>query len=387
MKRFAFCGLVVVAVVLWLLCWTNRPEGAEMTRYLLPGDVKEGWKVFNEKKCSQCHSIWGEGAKEGPDLGPLPESYTGPTELVALLWNHLPGMVGKMTAKGIRPPSMDEKETANLFAFLYFIRYMDEPGNPEKGKALLRSKGCVQCHRVSGKAREDLRRWETVTNPIAWAQMMWNHAGPMQDEMKKREISRVEFKANEMVDLIAYIRSLGSGVQKMYLAPGDPEQGKALFTRKNCFQCHQPGADLDIRKKKYFPRTVANMAGTMWNHSAGMGKEMEERGIERPEVSAQEMSDLVAYLFSVRYFDEPGDADQGKIVFAKKRCSNCHAKGSRMPDLSRLKGQVSPIQMAQKLWDHGPQMVSKMKSANVPWQKFYGREMADLIEYLNRGMP
>ena len=44
----------------------NQTMGAERKgEYLLPGDIKEGWKVFTLKKCSACHSIWGEGGKGG----------------------------------------------------------------------------------------------------------------------------------------------------------------------------------------------------------------------------------------------------------------------------------------------------------------------------------
>ena len=58
-----------------------------------------------------------------------------------------------------------------------------------------------------------------------------------------------------------------------------------------------------------------------------------------------------------------------------------------MPDLSNLKGQISPILMTQKMWNHGPAMLQKMGNAKIPWQRFYGKEMADLLEYLNRGTP
>jgi hypothetical protein len=58
-----------------------------------------------------------------------------------------------------------------------------------------------------------------------------------------------------------------------------------------------------------------------------------------------------------------------------------------MPNLSVLKGQISPISMAQTMWNHGPEMLEKMRKAKVSWQKIDGKEMIDLMEYLNRGMP
>jgi mono/diheme cytochrome c family protein len=216
---------------------------------------------------------------------------------------------------------------------------------------------------------------------------MWNHTPQMEKEMKKKGLPRVEFKGNEMVDLIAYIRSLNPGGEKVYLSPGDLQTGKRLFAQKGCIQCHAAGGRLDLAKKKDFPRTLAQLAGMMWNHSATMWKGIEEKGMDRPTLSPPEVANLVAYLFSTQYFDEPGNPEEGKKVFVKKQCNLCHSKSAKVPNLSSLKGQISPIFMAQTMWNHGPEMLEKMRKAKVPWQKIDGKEMVDLMEYLNRGMP
>jgi mono/diheme cytochrome c family protein len=367
----------------------NPARGAgEKEEYLLPGDMKEGWKVFTTKKCNTCHAIWGEGGKEGPDLGTLPQSYISQSQLAALMWNHWPEMWGKMAAKKVPLLKMGKKEMADLFAFLYFIRYMDEPGNPRNGKVLMETKHCGSCHPIVRRGEKgDLSIWGRYTNPILWAQMMWNHTPQMEKEMRKKGLPRVEFKGNEMVDLIAYIRSLNPGAEKVYLSPGDLQTGKRLFAQKGCIQCHAAGGRLDLSKRKDFPRTLAQLAGMMWNHSATMWKGIEEKGMDRPTLSPREVADLVAYLFSTQYFDEPGNPEEGKKVFAKKQCNLCHSKSAKMPNLSSLKGQISPIFMAQTMWNHGPEMLEKMRKAKVPWQKIDGKEMVDLMEYLNRGMP
>lgn len=381
MRRFVVCLLIN------MLFLVVQAVGAEKkAEYLLPGDVKEGWKVFNEKKCVQCHSIWGEGGKGGPDLGTLPESYVSQSQLAALIWNHGPEMWGRISAKKIPLQKMKKKEIADLFAFLYFIRYMDEPGDLKKGKALVDS-ACGRCHPTKEGAKSDLSRWGMYANPILWAQMMWNHSGQMEKEMKRVGLPHIEFKGKEMVDLIAYVRSLNPGAEKIYLSPGDPQSGEKWFTQKGCIQCHAPGGQYDLSKKKEFPRTLSQLAGVMWNHSEEMRKEMEQKGITFPYLSSQEMADLVAYLFSTRYFDEPGNAERGKAVFVKKECSLCHKKRAKEGDLSRLKGQISPIFMAQMMWNHGPEMLEKMRKARVPWQKIDAKEMVDLMEYLNRGIP
>jgi cytochrome c2 len=276
---------------------------------------------------------------------------------------------------------------ADLIAFLYFIRYMDEPGDPRKGRSVMETKGCMKCHSLKEGARGDLSRWGMYTNPILWAQMMWTHGPQMEAEMKKIGIPPVEFKGNEMVDLIAYVRSVSAKVEKVYLSPGDPKTGERLFAQKGCVQCHSPGGNLDLTKKKDFPRTLAHLAGMMWNHSHQMWRGMKEKGIHLPSLSPQEMSDMTAYLFSTHYFDEPGDSEKGKTVFVKKQCQSCHGKGTRMVSLADLKGKISPIYMAQTMWNHGPQMLERMRQARVTWQKIEGPEMVDLMEYLNRGTP
>jgi len=381
MRRFVICLLINI------LFLVVQAVGAEKKgEYLLPGDIKEGWKVFNEKKCVQCHSIWGEGGKGGPDLGTLPESYVSPSKLAALMWNHGPEMWGRMAERKIPLQKIEKKEMSDLFAFLYFLRYMDEPGDLKKGKALVDS-ACGKCHTKKEGTKSDLGHWGMYANPILWAQMMWNHSPQMREEMRKKGLPVVKFTGNEMVDLMAYIRSLSTSFEKIYLSPGEPQSGEKWFTQKGCIQCHAPGGQYDLSKKKEFPRTLSQLAGMMWNHSEEMGKEMEQKGITFPHLSPQEMADLVAYLFSTRYFDEPGNAERGKAVFVKKQCSLCHKKGTKEGDLSRLKGQISPIFMAQVMWNHGPKMSEKMRKARVPWQKIDGKEMVDLMEYLNQGTP
>ncbi len=369
-----------------LIFWDQGIGAEKKVGYLLPGNFKEGWKVFTIKRCGACHAIWGEGGKGGPDLGTLPEAYVSQSQLTALMWNHGPDMWGRMSSKKIPFQKIEKKGMADLFAFLYFIRYMDEPGDPKKGKSLMESKACMKCHPVKEGTNEGLSRWGMYVNPILWAQMMWNHTPQMEQEMKKKGLSRVEFKGNEMVDLIAYIRSLNPKVEKVYLSPGDPQSGDQLFIKKGCIQCHALGGKLDLSKKKDFPKTLAQLAGMMWNHSHEMWKGMEAKGIDRPTLSPQEMADLIAYLFSTRYFDEPGDSARGKVVFTKKQCNFCHTKG-KTPDLTLLKGQISPILMSQMMWNHGPEMLEKMRKAKISWQKIDSKEMVDLMEYLNRGMP
>ena len=57
------------------------------------------------------------------------------------------------------------------------------------------------------------------------------------------------------------------------------------------------------------------------------------------------------------------------------------------PNLSGLKEQISPVFMAQTMWNHGPEMLEGMRKAKRSWQKIDEKEMVDLMECLNWGMP
>lgn len=388
MKRL---GLWVFVFFLFLggnsVFWSEGREADKKDEYPLFGDVKEGWKVFNKKNCVQCHSIFGGGGKEGPDLGISSESYVTPSRLAALMWNHWPAMRERMSAKKIPLEKIERKEMADLFAFLYFIGFMAEPGDPKKGEKVMEIKSCGNCHDIQEGRKGNLNRWGTFFDPILWAQMMWNHAPQMEQEMKKKALPTIKFQGYEMSDLVAYIRSFSPKVEKVYLFPGDPSFGAELFIQKGCIQCHATNREMDLSRDKYSFKTLTELGGAMWNHSYQLWKEMEGKKIVRPSLSLQEMADITAYLFSIRYFDEPGDPSSGKTLFVKRRCIACHSKESGRRDLSRLKGQISPIFMAQALWNHGSEMLARMRNKKITWGKFYYNDMADLIVYLNRGMP
>ena len=126
----------------------------------------------------------------------------------------------------------------------------------------------------------------------------------------------------------------------------------------------------------------------MWNHFPKMGKEMEKEKVPIPELSAKDMVSITAYLFSVRYFDPPGDKEKGKRLFDERKCNHCHtiggiAKETIGPNLSALRGKVSPILLATAVWNHGPNMFKRMKEENIPWVRATTQDVVNIMEYLN----
>ena len=365
--------------------------------FVIPGDAKAGMKSFFDKGCIRCHAILGEGGKSAPDLGRAPVGHLSAAELVAAMWNHAPQMWTRMQQEKVTPPSFTDSEMSNVFAFLYSIRSLDEPGDAEKGRQLFSEKRCAECHRTGsrggGKA-PDLSEWGSYRNPVSWLQAMWNHAPAMQAQMQARGYSWPKLQGSDVADLIAYVRTQVTNQRKhFYLRPADPKMGRVLFRQKGCANCHglrtagrTTAPDLGTRS---LPRTLGQFAAQMWNHSPAMWASMKSQQIPRPQFSNKEMADLVAYLFSERYFEASGNPVQGKRVFNMKGCAACHAAGgkSSAPDLSGWRGRVSPVGLATAMWNHGPVMLGRMREQQMPWPVFRPGEMVDLMEYLNRSLP
>ncbi len=385
-----------------LTCGLSFQFAFAESKYLVPGDARKGWQVFSEKGCIQCH-VMGEKGRTiiAPDLSTSAAGHLSSGGLAAAMWNHAPEMWEKMSAKWIAFKRLNEGEMADLFAFLYFIRYLDEPGSAARGKEVLKNKGCTECHSIAekgGKIGPDLAMWSEYTNPVLWIQMMWNHAQKMKNAMDKGARNWPQLEKNDVVDIIAYMGSLNKkGKERVFLAPGNPEEGMKAFSQKGCGQCHATegteklkGPNLGLQKKD-FPPTLGQLASLMWNHFPQMIEEMRKENIKLPELSANDMANITAYLFSIRYFDRAGNRVAGQKVLLEKRCNLCHdigkeAQGKKEgPNLAKLKGPVSPIYMATALWNHGHQMIGKMKERNIRWQKMTDKELIDLMEYLKQG--
>lgn len=401
-RRWFFSARGRVRRVLWLsalLCLVGgykvMAQGPARGGYFVPGDAKAGLQTFFEKGCSRCHAVLGEGGKSAPDLARAPAGHLSAGGLVAAVWNHAPAMWEKMDLEKVTPPTLTESEMSNLFAFLYSVRSLDEPGDPERGRQLLFEKRCLECHAVvgrGGKVGPDLRDWASYRNPVSWVQAMWNHAPAMQALMKERGLPWPEFRGNDVADLIAYIRTQATNPRRhVYLQPADPDEGRRLFRQKGCANCHSVrgparsrAPDLGTRS---LPRTLGQFAGLLWNHSPAMWDSMQAQQIPRPQFSNREMADLVAYLFAERYFEASGSPRAGARVFEVKGCSSCHlASGDGVgPALSSWRGRVSPVALATAMWNHGPVMLTRMREQKMPWPLLQPEEMVNLMEFLNQG--
>lgn len=349
-------------------------------------DPLAGSRVFGTKGCVKCHSINGVGGKVGPDLGRIsrPRSFY---DLATSLWNHAPQMAGRMAQLGISRPQLDAREAGDLVAFLFTLDYFDPPGNAEAGRRLFTERRCVVCHQVGGTggvvgpSLDFLKQYGT---PIFLATSMWNHGPAMSEAMKAKGIPRPTLKDTELRDLIGYINSASPLLpqEPLYVLPGRATEGRLLFAQRRCIECHGV-ADLAERG---LHRSLSQFVAAMWNKAPAMIEAMRIRGVTVPRLRPEEMADIVAYLYSVRYFAKAGDPKAGVQVATQKGCLGCHSlygeRGKIASDLARAKGLESPAAVLSALWNHA--FISEPKPARdkAPWPKFRSEEMADLVAYL-----
>lgn len=363
---------------------------------ILPTDPLVGRQVFVEKGCIKCHSIWGEGGTLGPDLG-KGGVWHSVMQLAGVMWNHSPEMIERMRERRILRSNISTAEMADLAAFLYFLNYFDPPGDPSAGEALFAKKRCVKCHalgRVGGSVGPPLDKYKGFASSLFLAGAMWRHGATMAKKMGENNIPRPEFVGMEIADIFAYIQKASAAHSggKRYMVPGSPARGEQVFASKGCVRCHAvrgTGGQIgpDLGRVELHRRSVTEIAGLMWNHQPAMWVRMQELGIALPEFSDQELSDVIAYLFFLQYFDPPGNVATGRELYIEKGCVLCHyaprgAEKRFAPDLSASAALRSPVELSSAMWNHAPVMEAQIRERGLPWPRFQDDDVRDLVEYL-----
>jgi mono/diheme cytochrome c family protein len=187
-------------------------KGAKETAFITPGNPREGRKVFAAKGCIKCHAVRGEGGKEAEDLGKRARTfYKSLTQIASSMWNKGPAVLGKMSQTQMGIPKFTPKEMADLIAYLYFLHFMDEPGNVANGKKVFLESGCSKCHGLNGKPGElmtiSLSKYQKAVNSMEIVASLWNHSTGIEKAMKEKEISWPRFKKGELADLLEFIRT------------------------------------------------------------------------------------------------------------------------------------------------------------------------------------
>ena len=82
-----------------------------------------------------------KGAQTGPDFGRIDLGNTL-LELASKLLNHIPPMIQGMERMKMMKPTLSGDEITDISAYLYFLKFFDEPGDATRGKYLFNEKGC-----------------------------------------------------------------------------------------------------------------------------------------------------------------------------------------------------------------------------------------------------
>jgi mono/diheme cytochrome c family protein len=358
-----------------------------------PGqNVLAGARVFGTKGCVKCHAISGLGGNVGPDLGVAGESRSF-FDFASAMWNHLPGMATQMGELDIERPRLAPWETSDLVAFLFWHDYFDPPGDAERGTELFATKGCIACHQVGGRGGVEgpnLDFLRQYGSPIQIAAAMWNHGPTMTEQMNARGIRRPTFTNSELSDLIAYLKSASETVPEgpLFVLPGSADEGRRRFVEKGCIECHavrgeggRIGPDLAATRRR---QHLLEFAAAMWNKAPRMLSAMQQRDITIPQLAAVEMADLLAYLYSVQYFGDVGNAQRGRRLVESSGCLGCHALGgtggTSAPDLATARGLDQPVAVVAAMWNHILNPAVE-EGAPASWPSFRPAEMADIAAF------
>lgn len=170
---------------------------------------------------------------------------------------------------------------------------------------------------------------------------------------------------------------------------GNPRRGAALFRDKQCSICHSingAGGRVapDLAATRPGMPAMGWLSSALWNHAPGMFRQIRGRK-SYPQLSPQEMADILAYLYEAGNTDHPGDAAAGKKVFEEKGCVRCHsigaAGGKSGPELSAI-ASAGAGEWMRAMWNHSQSMVKPVTEALGRWPALTGTDMSDLVAYV-----
>lgn len=345
---------------------------AELTAaaaWAAPGDAARGGQLLDALKCNGCHQFaprWSMGHPAA--LERLLKSPLTPARFAERVWNHAPKMWSATQEAGVGFPGLSEQQASDLLTWFFAAGYFDPAGDERRGERVFTRGGCHVCHLMEGNqgGGPGVSEWN-ISNYPALLVGLWSHWPAMNAAMGRRRLVWPSVDSAQMRDLMAFVQSRFPAKLDPEMRAGDEKAGRLLFVSKGCAKCHPPGAGADA-----FPqyRGFTELAASFWNHIPMMTRAPQP-------LNRAEMSDIVAYLWSVRYFEEIGSAKRGARIFQSLRCGECHA--------APVRADFRTSSMIAALWKHTPEVMEKMREKKIGWPKFAGTEVEDLIAHFASG--
>jgi mono/diheme cytochrome c family protein len=342
-------------------------------------DAEHGAEVVREQNCLRCHNVRGDGELLARDLSDkILKKYT-PAHLTATLWNHMPEMWEQMSRELVGRPQPSERDSEDLFAYLYSLRFTDRAGIASRGERAFDRKNCSGCHRLPDEEDQAARpgrpvvEWRPVVDVFSLVQQMWNHSAQMRGAGAARDTEWERINARDLADLTTFIQlqqgRAPTGQSAEQLTLPDPETGELLF-EGNCGGCHPGIIPLEERLTN---KTLLDVAAGMWNHLPRMN--------QVPLVAEGDMASIVSYVWRMQYDQPQGNAVRGGETFREMQCAGCHIDGN-VP-IIRGEQVFSAFTLMSQWWAHGPLMEQRMQEQGVRWPYMDEQDVADIVAFLN----
>lgn len=367
----------------------QEQRARERSLLFLAASPEQGRLVFREKGCVRCHSVNGRGGNVGPELAGINKRGSNVSALITAMWDHAPRMFERMHADGVSYPSLNYDEVAQLLTYLYMSGHVDKTGDAEHGRAVFTAKGCERCHSNTGNVAGNTAKLAGVNGIMDWSAAYWTHAPEMGRAAEESKIAWPQLENSELRDLYAFLHPTSSDVLL-----GDPERGWRAFQQKGCAGCHSIRAAYQLAGPNFgpehqLPESFSEMTELMLSRSPQMQKSMARQGSQYPTLSAQEMSDIFAFLYSLRYVEPTGSPQVGASVFGWRGCSRCHGENaegtSRAPSLHGR--SYNSVALAAALWRHGQQMYAETRRRGLGWPTLTNEDVGDLLAFVNTPVP
>ena len=234
----------------------------------------------------------------------------------------------QFSARGIAPPAATESDWQDLFAYFYSLQFSEPPGEVGRGKQVLESKRCTDCHSLSNAPTgrgPSVPDWAHMDDPVVLVYQLWNHASSMKNAFARNKIEWKTLSGRDLVDLTAYVQSVQNLVPNRQFSLPAPESGKPLFDA-NCGLCHRDSLSLAMNLRN---KTWMDIGAGIWNHSQKMPTVR--------MVSPDDMRKLLAYVWQLQYDGPPGKPRaRPESVRRQRDASSATRVQSATSNLSRL---------------------------------------------------
>src|SRR5688500_406535 len=134
-----------------------------------------------------------------------------PAMLETTMWSHAPAPRSVMRRQGRQPAHLDRPDAPDLLASSSSSPCVATPPDAPPGSIAFSERRGAACHGRTATVAAGpppVNKWRAIGDPIAFAESMWNHAGRMQQEFARRRIPWPDLTAQELVDMLVYLRNL-----------------------------------------------------------------------------------------------------------------------------------------------------------------------------------